>query len=1026
MKLVDTSVRRPVGVFMIVVAIIALGIVSLRNLTIDLFPDIDLPIAVVSTSYEGAAPQEVEKLVSRPIESSVSSIEGIETVQSQSQSGASLVVLMFNTGADLDTALLEVREKVDQVKGMLPETAGDPNVLRFDPQQMPVMWVGLTGDNAAELQGIADEELVPYFERQEGVASVSIEGGTTEEIQVELQQDKLAQYGLNASAIAQAIGAANQSASAGIIDKGNQNLQIRIQGEYDSIEDIKQTIVQTPQGATIYLEDIASVNRVTKEQTSLSYVNGKPSVVMSILKKTDGNTVDVSDTMRAAVDDMKSELPEGVELDVVFDNSTFIKMSIDSVVQNMAIGAIFSALILLLFLKSIRATLVIGISIPIAIISTFTLMYFTGETVNVLTMGGLALGIGMMVDSSIVILENIVSYRQRGYSMKEAAKVGASELAPAVIASTTTTLVVFLPIVFVEGIASELFTPLALTISFALIASLVVSVTLIPMLASKLLTKSANSMESGRRYWFDRLLSKINNVYVRILKFVLGHRKTTIFGTIAAIGLSLALIPSIGAEFMPTADQGQIEISVRTPTGTNLETTEEVVAEINETLTDYDEILKTNFVTVGGGGGGFGGGSASTSNQASYMIELVPKDERDRTTTEIMTSIDEQVQEISGAEISVAAMGGGMGMGSPVQIQVNGPEYEVLEELGDQIVYLLEGIEGIHNPETSASEGSPEINVNINRELAAQYGLSYQQVMSQVQIGFTGQIASRYRSEGNEYDVRIVLPEDRRSTIEDLESLPIETQTGAMIPLSTVAELEQIQGPNTLSRENQQRQINVSSDIVDRDLGSIMTDVENKLDSLKLPEGYTYSIGGQAEDMAESFVDLSLALIFSIFLVYAVMAVQFENFLHPFVIMFSLPATVIGILLGLFVTGFPLSIPAFIGVIMLAGIVVNNAIVLVDYINILRRRGQERREAILNAGPSRMRPILMTTLTTVLGMVPLALGFGEGAETQQPLAIVIIFGLTVSMLFTLLLIPVVYTVLDDASGKVVGWFRRDK
>ncbi len=1001
---------------MIVLSILALGFVSLRNLTIDLYPKIDLPIAVISTTYEGAAPQEVEEFVSRPIESAVISIEGIESFQSRSQPGASLVVLLFNTGADLDSVLLEVREKVDQVKGMLPDSAGEPNVLRFDPNQIPVLWVGLTGEDAKELQSIADNQLVPYFERQEGVASVRVEGGVLEEVQVTLQQDKLLQYDLTTNQVIQAIGASNQSASAGVIDKGDQNLQIRIPGEFETVTDIKNTLIQTETGAVITVEDIAEVAIVEKEQTSLSYVNGKPSIVLSVLKKTEGNTVEVADMMYDAVEEMKKDLPEGVDLSIVFDTSTFIRMSIDSVLQNMVIGAIFSALILILFLNSVRATLVIGISIPIAIISTFTLMYFTGETVNVLTMGGLALGIGMMVDSSIVILENIVSYRQQGYSLKEAARVGASELAPAVIASTTTTLVVFLPIVFVEGIASELFTPLAMTISFALIASLIVSVTLVPMLSSKLLTKM--DKKKGRRYWFDRFLDKVNKGYKRVLRFCLKHRKTTVFGTLGAIGLSLALIPMIGTEFIPASDQGQIEIRVETPSGTNLQSTEQIVEEVNEVLAKYEDNIETNFITVGGGGFGF----TSSSNEASYRMQLVPKEERSISTTEMVTALSGELNKIPGAEIEVIDMSSGLGMGSPVQIHVNGPDHEVLTELGEQITYLIGDIEGIHNPTTSAMEGQPEVHIVINRELALQYGLSYPQVMSQVQLGVSGQIASRFRAEGNEIDVRVVLPEEKRTTIEDMESLPIETPTGALIPLSTIAELKQVQGPASLARENQQRQINVTSDIVDRDLGSVMEEVEVKLDQIRFPEGYSYSIGGQAEDMMESFTQLSMALLFSIFLVYAVMAVQFENFLHPFVIMFSLPATVVGILLGLYVTNMPLSIPAFIGIIMLAGIVVNNAIVLVDYINILRRRGQLRREAILNAGPSRLRPILMTTLTTVLAMIPLALGIGEGAEAQQPLAIVIIFGLTVSSAFTLVLIPVVYTYLDDLSGKVVGWF----
>ncbi|WP_186576590.1 efflux RND transporter permease subunit [Aquibacillus kalidii] len=1023
MKLVETSVKRPVGVIMIVLSIIALGFISVRSLAIDLFPEIDLPIAVVATSYPDAAPQEVEKQVSVPIESALSSIEGVETIQSQSQSGSSLVILMFNTGVDLDNALLEVRESVDQVKGMLPETAQDPSVLRFNPNQMPIMWVGLTGEDTVKLQALAEEKVVPYFERQGGVASVTVEGGKERVIELELDRAKLAQYGLNPQIIMQALSGANQSASAGTIAKGDKELQIRINGDYKSVEDISETILTTPQGATIHVEDVATV-KDTYDEKGTSLVNGKPSVVLSVMKQSDGNTVEVSDNIINAIDELKGELPADVEMDVVVDTSTFIKSSISSVIQNMVVGGVFALLILLLFLKSIRATIVVGISIPIAIIATFTLLYFTGETLNVLTMGGLALGLGMMVDSSIVILENIVAYRQRGFSMVESAKKGASELAPAVIASTTTTLVVFLPIVFVEGIASELFTPLALTVAFSLIASLVVSITLIPMLSSKLLSKAME--DNGRRYWFDQLLNKFNGGYERVLKKVLKFRKTTIFGTLILIIASLFLIPFIGTEFIPQGDQGQISITVETPVGTKKEKTEEVAQQVNQKLEAYEDVIDMNYVTISGGSAEaavMGGGS----NQVSYTLQLVAQEDRNGTTEQIMQDINDDLKTIVGAEITVSAMGAGaMGSGNPVQIQVNGSDHDVLRELADQVIYTISQVDGIYNPTSSVSETRPEMNVLVDREVAAQYGLTYQDVMSQVQLGFTGQTVMQYRENGDDMNVRLQYPEGERTTISDLENMVIQTQQGTMIPLSTIADFEQIQSPANLARENQQRQVNVTSDIMNRDLGSVTTDVKAALDNMHFPEGYNFTIGGEAEDMAEAFADLAVALVLSIFLVYAVMAVQFENFLFPLIIMFSMPATVIGVLGGLFITGKPLSITAFIGVIMLAGIVVNNAIVLVDYINIVRERGASRYEAILEAGVSRMRPILMTTLTTILGMVPLALGWGEGAETQQPLAITVIFGLGVSSLFTLLLIPVVYTYFDDLSVKIKGLFGRKK
>lgn len=1020
MKLVETSVKRPVGVIMIVLAILALGVISVRNLAIDLLPEIDLPIAVVAVDYPDAGPEEVERQVSQPLESALGSIEGIEMIQTQSQSGSALILLMFDLDANLDNALLEVRERVDQVKGFLPQSAGEPNVLRFNPNQMAIMSVALSGENLAQLQGIAEAQITPAFERQAGVASVTIEGGQQRVIELELDEAKLMQYGLSAQEIMQALGQANQSASAGTIARGDQDLQIRIDGAYRSVQEISETIIQTAQGNILHVEDVATV-RDTLTTPTKTLVNGREAVVLSVMKQSDGNTVDVSNQVLASIDQLNETLPDGIELEVVLDTSDFIKQAIGSVVQNILLGGFFALLILLLFLKSIRATLVIGVAIPIAVITTFTLIYFTGETLNILTMGGLALGIGMMVDSSIVILENIVSYRQQGYSKIEAAKAGASELTPAVIASTTTTLVVFLPIAFVGGIAAELFVPLASTIAFALIASLIVSITLVPMLSSKLLADVKEN--NGRRYWFDRFMDRFNNGYQAILEKVLKFRKTMVLGTLAIVMASLALIPFIGAEFIPEGDQGQLSLTVQTPVGTSAAKTEEIVVKVNEQLANYDDVIRVSYVSIGGGGlgGGFMGGGSS---QASYTIELVPASERDQTTVEITQAINEDLNVIAGADITVSEMGAAFTMGAPIQIQLNGPEHEVLAELADQVLEEIAGVEGVYNPATSIQETQPQLDIRVDKEIAARNGLSEAMIISQVQMKFTGQTVMRYREEGDEIDVRIVYPEETHRSISDLENLPIQTQLGTTIPLSEIASLEQTQAPAALVRQNQQPQVTISVEIVDADLGSVSTAIEEQMSQFELPEEYNYNIGGQAEDMEEAFSELALALVLSIFLVYVVMAVQFENFLTPFIVMFSMPATVVGVIFGLFITNTPLSITAFIGIIMLAGIVVNNAIVLVDYINILRRRGVDRYQAILDAGTSRMRPILMTTLTTILAMVPLALGLGEGAEMQQPMAITVIFGLAISSIFTLLLIPVVYTYFDDLSEKVKGRFSK--
>ncbi|GAE31325.1 efflux RND transporter permease subunit [Halalkalibacter hemicellulosilyticus] len=1023
MRLVETSVKRPVGVIMLVLAALVLGGISLKNLSIDLFPNIDVPVAVIATSYQGAAPQEMEQLVTRPVESAVGSIEGVQAIDSMSSAGSSLVILQFDWGRNIDESMNTIRERVDQVVGALPEDAGRPSILRFDPQQLPVMWVGVSGASPDILQQLAESDIQPAFERVDGVASVSIEGGLTREIQVQMDQARLASYGLNGTQIVQAISAENQSVSAGTLERGTQDLQLRINGDFTTVEDIGDTPVMLPSGGTITVNDVANVTDTFRTPDLRSEVNGSEAVVLSIMKQSDGNTVEVADNMYRAIEQVQAELADSeFSVDVIIDTSDFIRQSIASVVNNMLIGAVLSIIVLLVFLRSIRTTLVIGISIPIAIISTFTLMYFTGETLNVLSMGGLALGLGMMVDSSIVILENIFSKRQQGYSMIEAAKEGGSELASAVLASTLTSVVVFLPIVFVEGLASEIFRPLAYTVAFALFASLVVSLTLIPMLSSKLLSK-VKVDEPEEKKGFDRWFEKATDVYERVLNWALIKRKTTVALTGLAIVASLALTPFIGMSFIPEADQGQVQMNVVTQTGTRLAELDEIAERVNGTLQPYEEIIDTSYAMIGGSSQGMGGGSS----EIEFIIQLVHPSDRSMTTEEFVQSLSEEMDDLPGAETTIATVDAGLGGGSPIQIDISGPDLDVLEDLAQQVMWMIEDNEGITNVDSTVNEGSPELQIVVDRDMAAQYGLTQQQVMSEIMLGYHGQVATRYREAGNEFDVRVILPEEFRQTIQDVETLMIHNQQGAEIPLSSIAELRQIQGPTEINRSNQQREVRVTSDLVGVDLGTATTQIERQLERMNKPDGYTMSIGGQSQEMIDAFEQLILAFLLSIFLVYMVMAIQFESFLFPFIIMFSLPTMLVGVLGGLFITNEPLSVPAFVGVIMLAGIVVNNAIVLVSYINILREKGFDRHEAIIESGRSRLRPIFMTTLTTALAMVPLALGLGQGAEAQTPMAVVIIFGLMASTIFTLILIPVMYIFFDNLSKRIGSFsFRRKR
>jgi hydrophobic/amphiphilic exporter-1 (mainly G- bacteria), HAE1 family len=1029
-NLAQLAVKRPVGVIMMIFGVLVLGIVSLKNLAVDLYPKIEVPVAVITTTYQGASPQEIERLVSEPIESVVGSIQGIDKIQSVSSPNSSLVIMQFDWGTNIDNALNDIRERIDQVAGMLPEDADRPSVLRIDPQQTPVMWIGLSGAAPEKLQDIAKDEIEPYFERVDGVASISTQGGKEREIRVEIDQARLNSYGLSAAQLVEALRSENQAASAGNLEKGSQELQVRIDGEFTEVEDIQKTPIQLKDGRTIELGDVAEVKDTFKDLLTTSRVNHEPALVLSVLKQSDANAVKVADGMYEAIDEMQKNLKkDGISLSIILDTSDFIRQSIDSVVDNIISGAVLSTIILLFFLKNIRAMLVIGLTIPIGIIATFSLMYFTGETLNILSMGGLALGIGMMVDSAIVIMEHIFSLRQKGVPLQEAAIQGGSELAPAVIASTLTSVVVFAPIVFVEGLAAELFRPLALTVSFSQFASLAAALTLVPMLSARLLKNvktigtvaevTETEEKTGR---FKAFIKSLRSRYSRFLQWALNHRKTVLLTIFLLIIGSFGLVPFIGTSFIPPSDQGQISLDIVAREGVQLKEMESIVDEVDKKLKKYDDTIETSYVTVGGNNTGFG---TSVSNEASYIIQLVEADKRNIDTTAMIKKLEKELKDIPGAEFKVGALDPGFGSGAPVDIKISGPNLDVLKDLAQQVTWIVEDVKGTYNIDNTVAEGRPEIKIKVKRDLVSQYGLSYQQVMNEIKLGFDGQVATRYRTDGNEYDVRVLLPEDKRRTIRDLESMTIRSNTGIDIPLSAVAELKQVQGPAEINRDNQQRQVSVTSDIRDRDLGSINNEIKAKIDQLAVPEGYRISTGGQGEDMAESFKDLSLALILSIFLVYLVMAVQFESFAYPFVIMFSLPTTIIGVLVGLFITQKPLSVPAFIGIIMLAGIVVNNGIILVEYINILRQKGFERMEAIIDAGLSRIRPILMTALSTILGMVPLALGIGEGAEAQAPMAVVIIFGLTFSTIFTLVLVPVVYTLIDDFGSKMKHFrFRR--
>ncbi len=1044
---------------MIVLVVVLLGAISLNRLPIDLFPEIELPIAVVSTSYTEAGPQEVENLITKRIEGVIATVGNIDSIDSITSQGNSIVVAQFNEGTDMDFAALEMREKIDLIKGFLPEDASEPIVLKIDPNIMPILQISLsTSGDLAELQSLAEDTLSQRLERLEGVASVSVGGKFINEIQIEVEQNSLASYGLNINQLAQIIGSSNMNLSGGTVSKGVQKLSVRVVGEFSTVDEIRDMPITLPTGEVIKLSDIAAVKLTNKDVSAISRINGKDSINISIQKQSGKNTVQVADLVNKEIENLRKDYPN-IDIDVMLDSSTIIKDSINNLTTNAVIGSILAVVILYIFLKNIRTTFVIGTSIPISLIASVTLLYFNKITLNMMTLGGLALAVGMLVDSAIVVLENIYRFRTEGYSGQEAAIKGASEVGMAITASTLTTIAVFIPIVFMEGMIGTVFKDFALTVTLSLTASLLVSLTFIPMLSSKILTadnggqhddchpeqseRVSNNLKcrfftmfrmtkktSGKKKLesisniLDDVFNRVGDLYKKLLSTSLERRKTVVIVSVVIFALSMASLFGVVTEFFPTMDEGTISIDINMPLGTKIEKVDKLAGVVEEKLAGIDEI-DVIFTNVGAGnilmGGSFG------SDKGTISVRLVKLRDRKRSTAEVAEEIRTLVKDIPGAEIlvgvtsSIEMMGG---VSTPISVSVKGDDLGVLEEISDDFKQIIESVEGTREVKTSLSEAVPEIEVLIDKDVAATYGLTTAQIASAVKGGATGSTVTKYKEEGKEIDVVIKVSGDITDSLSDFEQLSITGPTGVNIPLTQVADLIIKKGPIQINREQQERVVTVTGQIADRDMSSITADIAKKLQEYEMPRGYHYNIGGEHENMVEAFEQLFLALALAVVLIYMVMAAQFESLIHPFIIMFTVPLAFSGGVLALFITRRALGVTSLIGVIILAGIVVNNGIVLVDYINVLRSEGKERTEAVTTAGTVRLRPILMTTLTTILGLVPIALGIGEGAELQAPMATVVIGGLTLSTILTLIFIPVLYTIFDDISDSLKSKFRR--
>jgi len=1026
MKIPELAVNRKVTTVMLAMILVVMGSIAFTQLGLDFFPDIEFPTLSVITIYSGASSEDIENTITRPLEQIVNTVERVKNVTSVSSEGVSVINVEFEWGTNLDFGAADIKDQVGRYENFLPEEADDPLVLKFNLGQFPILFGGITANMpTVELKDLIEDEVAPRLERIEGVASVNVQSMDVREILVNVDKTALESFNLSFDQIMMALRMENLNLPAGHVVQRYTDILVRTLGEFTSVEDIRNTIVGTsPAGQPVYLRDVAEVRDGLKELRYFSRIQGSSGVIYFISKQSGSNTVIVAEAAKKELERIKKLLPPDVEFYDFMDQSEMVQRVVRRTGNNAIIGGILAILFIFLFLRNWRPTLTVALAIPLSIITTFIALYFAGYTLNLLTLGGLALGVGMLVDNAIVVIENIFRNIEEGKKRNEAAKRGASEVGMAITASTLTTIAVFFPMVFAKGITAKLTQGLALAIAFSLFASLFVALTVVPMVASLLFKERASpeaAAGENRRFQFNRA----KEFYQKTLKTALRRRRWVLGGVLGVFFLSFAIIPFVGTEFMPSMDREMIILRIEMPVGTALEETKRVALMVEKLVEGRPEV-ETVSLNVGSQAeedpfdtsSGF---ANEGTHEAIVWISLTELEKRDKRDVEILEEIRSRLPRLEGVRFEALDMGQMMSGGAeaPVEIKVFGKDLEMLKDYGDQIVDLMGGIEGLRDVSHSLSEGKPEFHIRINREKASRMGLKVSQIAQTVQIASLGGIATRLREGNEEIDIRVRLKKGFRDSLEDIKNIPVMTPMGRTIRLEQVAAIEPGEGPISITRENQARKVTIGANIAGRDLGSVVRDIKNRLRGLEdnLPPGFFIEYGGQFEDMQETFLVMAGAFALATLLVYMIMASQFESFKHPFVIMFTIPLAIVGVAAALLITGKPVSLPILIGFIMLAGIAVNNGIVMVDYINQLKQRGLSKMEAILQGCSVRLRPVLITALTTMLGMLPMAVDTSSGAEMRAPMAITVIGGLFATTFLTLYVIPIVYSIIDRVSFK---------
>ncbi|HQI42091.1 MAG: acriflavin resistance protein [Ignavibacteriales bacterium UTCHB2] len=1030
MLLTKFSIKRQITLLMFYAIVLAFSFFAFTQLKIDFFPEIQFPIAGVITSYPGVGPKDIETTISRQLEEAISSVKNIKKVSSQSFTGTSIIILEFKYGTDMNQAEVDIRKNIDFVRDYMPKEASDPLVFVFDPSMSPIMFLSLSSQylGQSELRKLSEDRIEPMLERISGVASVATIGGLQRQINVYMNPTLLSSFNISPSEVAFALQSGRGIQPGGSLKTDVKTYQLSLLSEYTDLDQIKKTTVGIRNGKPVYVENVADVVDGFKENSTEARADFGEGIMIIINKQSDANTVQTSDLVKKEIPNILKRLPQGTKLNAVWAQSDFITRSINNLRDSALIAFVLAFIIIYVFLLNIRGSIIMGLSMPISVLATFAVLYASNITLNIISMAGLALAIGMLVDNSIVVLENIFRHRELGKSRIESADIGASEVGMAITASTLTTVAVFLPVLFVPNITGQLFKDMVLTITFSLLVSLVVALTLVPMMASNIL--EIEKIKSNG--WLNKLKTKIGNSINSLLKYYHKillwslRRKKTVLGIVGiAFIISIVLAVLAGAEFLPKTDQGFININIEAPAGNPIEKTRVIVYQLEDIVKKVikpDELESASFMFgTREGIGAFG----STEGTIEAYIKLKPVNQRSRSQFEISDLIREKLNKIPGITY-VFQEGGGFSTEKAIEVKVIGFDIDGGIKIAEQIKSRMQKIKGFVDIGLNIKETTPELQVNLNYNMLNSFHLSTLQVAANVSTAIQGTVVSRLREEGDEYDIRVQFAKEFRNKKESLYNIQIPLPTGGFTTLGEIADINEVEATPTIFRENQNRFVSVGAGLSGLELSRAISEVQKIIDSTPIPSEYQVIIGGSAEDQQEAFFYLGLAFVAAILLVYMIMAAQFESLVDPLIIMFTVPLSVIGVFPFLFITGTTLSVMALVGLIMLVGIAVNNGIVLVDYINQIKRGGLPLYDAVEQGSLARMRPVLMTALTTILGMVPLAIELGEGAETWSPLARAVIGGLTATTVLTLVVIPILYIIFERAGERVKAFLRKRK